>query len=166
MSTVGKEAPGRFPSFQLKALSGQIISETWLQQRPLTLVLFYKKDCPTSRLVNTLLSDLWQAHSLPPELVLLVSQDQEEKTARTVGEWGLPFPVACDAPAYTLSRGLDFEAVPTGYLVDQNLSIQQRFTGFVRQEFQAVLEALLKANGIDAPVDLNARSDLPVFSPG
>ncbi|RMG61229.1 MAG: hypothetical protein D6715_14055 [Calditrichaeota bacterium] len=166
MSTASKDARGRFPSFQLRSPSGQIISETWLQQRPLTLVLFYKKDCPTSRLVNTLLSDLWRAHSLPAELILLVSQDREEKTAQTVTEWELPFPVACDAPAYSLSKILDFEAVPTGYLVSRNLSIQHWFTGFVRQEFQEVLEALLKANGIDAPVELNARSDLPVFSPG
>ncbi len=166
MSTAGKKDVRFFPTFQLKSIDGQVIRESWCQQRPLSLILFYKKDCPTSCLVTTLLKELWRERGVPTDLVLLVSQDGAEKSARTVAEWDLPFPVVSDAPNYRLSKTLDFDAVPTGYLVDPNRQVQGRFTGFVRQEFQQVLETLLGANQCPAPAGLETRKGIPAFSPG
>ncbi len=155
-----------FPEFQLPTLERSIFTPAEFQKRPATLCLFFKDHCATSQLVLKLLQQVWQQQALPKEWVFLISQDEPPETQSFVAQLGLTFPVVVDYPDYRLSRALDFQTVPAMYLVDQQNQILSQMEGFVKPEYEILLQRLFAENGVQIVNLFESESNVPLLKPG
>ncbi|NOX36382.1 MAG: TlpA family protein disulfide reductase [Calditrichaeota bacterium] len=155
-----------FPEFQLPTLENRAVTQAGFQQRPATLCLFFKGSCATSQLVLNLLRQLWERQGLPEEWVLLISQDNVPETRTFVQQHGLSFPLVVDYPDYRLSRALDFQTVPAMYLVDRQSRILNHTEGFVKPEYEILLQRLFAENGVQIVELFESGANVPLLKPG
>ena len=156
----------RIPEFQLPSPEGTLLDHRWLGQRPATLLMVYKSSCATSLFALEILQQVWQRVSLPWALGLLISQDDPESTRTLVKRHGIRFPVVVDFPEYRLSRRLGFTTVPALYLVNRHAEILRQVQGFVRAEYETILERLFEAHRLSVREVFPDAASIPPLKPG
>ncbi len=156
----------RLTDFRLPTIDGGTLSLSDIQQRPATLLVFYKASCDTSVYALKLLNDFGRRRTSSDPLIYLISQDPPGETEAFIRRESLRLPVAVDYPEYRLSRQLDFRSVPAWYLVDGQGNIPGRSEGFVRTEVEHLLEELFRKNGQDLPPIFADPESVPALRPG
>lgn len=155
-----------FPEFELPTPAGSTLSAGELGKHPLSLITFYKASCDTSVYLLELLNDFGQRLALPHSPFWLVSQDSAEETRRFLTITNIRLPAAIDFPDYRLSRQLDFQSVPALYLVDRSEKILFHSVGFVKDEFQRILQRIAIKNGRRDVLVFQDEQTVAIFKPG
>jgi len=131
------------------------------------IVLFFKSDCETSRLVVPRLGPLARALDAEGRLFLAVAQEDESGAKAFREALGVPGTLGRDAAPYGTSAGYDVQSVPTLFVIDGAGVIAERVEGFVKREYLALGEAIEQALALgDVPPVLERAEDLPEFKPG
>ena len=131
----GADCRGR----EFTTLDGKQVKLSDFEGRRLLLV-FWTTWCPWCRKQMEQLKGLYENYR-GEVAVLAVSVDRErEKLESFVQEKGLPFPVIHDESRSLSACYGGIRAYPTLLILDENLRVQRRFTGFVHRD---ILEAEL-----------------------
>lgn len=131
------------------------------------IIIFFKSDCVTSRLVVPRLGPLARAVAAEGMLFLVVAQEGEAEARQVHEELGLPGTLAWEGAPYHASTAYDVRSVPTLFVVDGAGVIAERIEGFVKREYLALGAAIEQALALgDIPPILDHVEDLPEFKPG
>lgn len=131
------------------------------------IVVFFKSDCETSRLVVPRLGPLARALAAEGRLFLAVAQEDEGGAAKFREELGVPGTFAHERAPYGASADFGIRTVPTLIVIDGAGVIAERVEGFVKREYLALGEAVEQALALgDVPPVLERAEELPDFKPG
>lgn len=148
----------RVAPFTLDDLTGQQLS--FSGKRP-SLVCFIKEDCPTCREIMPVLCAMYDAFA--GHLDFYVIGQTEAGNQQLANTFHPPFNILNDS-ALKVSYETDIETVPTLLLTDANGQTQTEQVGFVRDEWQPMVNDLL-ASFVGSACDLD-WSSLPEWRPG
>jgi peroxiredoxin len=128
MKRVNDNAPG----FDLQDANGAPISlKNSLDGKPAVVALF-KVGCPTCQYAFPFLDRLYKSGVK----VIGISQDSAKDTRDFAKQFGVSFPLAIDAPKYTISKSYGITTVPSIFVVDEDGSIRYVAEGWVRKDFE------------------------------
>lgn len=131
------------------------------------IVLFFKSDCQTSRLVVPRLEPLARALNAEGRLFLAVAQEDEAGARAFREELGVPGTLAREGAPYGVSVDYEVRSVPTLFVIDGAGVIAERVEGFVKRDYLALGEAIEQALALgDVPPVLERADELPDFKPG
>ena len=135
MLEVGTKAP----AFTLAKLGGGGLSlEEALAAGPAVLA-FFKVSCPTCQVAMPFLERM--AGSTAARLVA-VSQDGPEATSEFHAEFGIKMPTLLDHQGYKTTKAFALTHVPSIFVVEPDGVISKSFTGFSKDDFEALGERL------------------------
>jgi peroxiredoxin len=149
---------GTQPEFSLKDLEGKL--HTLPDGRP-SLICFVKDDCETCNTAAPVLEALHRAYGSKLD-VLLIAQSGAAN-ADFAARHGLGMPVLDDT-ACKAAFDWDIESVPSVFWLDADGSVQTKFEGFIRSDWEALSSDISTATSLPAAqVDW---SSLPAWRPG
>jgi peroxiredoxin len=132
------------PDFDLQdPHSAPVSLKKSLGKKPVIVALF-KVGCPTCQYAFPFLERLHQKGVK----VVGISQDSAKDTRDFANQFGVTFPVAIDAPGYTISKAYGITTVPSMFVVDEDGSIRYVTEGWVRKDFDELARI---ASGEAAP---------------
>ena len=144
--------------FQLTDLTGALREFSGNRQ---SMVCFVKEDCPTCREVMPVLAAMH--NGLAQHLDFLVVGQTAAGNKKLQQDFDLPFSLLDDS-ALKVSFATDVETVPTLLVTDASGSVVAEQVGFVRDDWQSLVAALLEQGpGGDLGLDWSA---LPEWRPG
>ena len=132
----------------------------------LGLTVFFKRSCPTCRLVLPFLQRLHERIESHGGAVIGVSQDDAAETSDFAQENGLSLPILIDGPRLDVSRRYDLLAVPTLYLTDGAGKIRRARHGFHKEDLQLMGDELAASVGAPAAPLYGENESVPDFKPG
>ena len=131
------------------------------------ILVFFKSDCETSRLVLPRLGPLAKALVDEGMLFLAVAQEEEDSARRFDKELGVPGTLAWEDEPFPVSAAYEIQSVPTLFVIDGAGVIAERIEGFVKREYLALGAAVEQALALgDLPPVLERAEELPEFKPG
>jgi len=157
----------RAPAFTLPLLPGGSARLADLVDAGGGVLVFFKRDCPTSELLAPRLAPLAEALRREERLFLAVVQGTEEdaRAFRDAHAQGLP--LSWDAAPYDVSRAYDLSVMPTLLVIDGAGVVAERLEGFVKSEYLALGASIEQALSLgDIPPVLLRPAELPAVSPG
>lgn len=155
------------PPFDLGLTGGGFRSLPDLVEPGGGVLVFFKSDCETSRLVVPRLGPLAKALATEGMLFLAVAQETEEGALRFEKELGVPGTLAWEVAPHPVSVAYEVRSVPTLFVVDGAGVIAERIEGFVKREYLALGAAVEQALALgDIPPILERPEDLPERKPG
>ncbi len=151
---MNEQTQGTFAT-QLQDQHGKMLT---LPDEGFSVVVFLKEDCPTCKQALPVINAAAEATANSAACVVGIGQSLAGNKA-LVAAGLVDFPLL-DDDALHVSFNNDIEIVPTLLVVDEAGTVTSRLEGFVRDEWQALLNKEL-----DAPLELD-WSALPEWSPG
>jgi thiol-disulfide isomerase/thioredoxin len=131
------------------------------------ILVFFKSDCETSRLIVPRLGPLARALEAEGMLFLAVAQEGEDEALGFQSELGVPGTLAWEGAPYPVSTQYDVRSVPTLFVIDGAGVIAERLEGFVKREYLALGAAVEQALALgDVPPVLERPEELPERKPG
>ena len=144
--------------FSLNNLTGETYNFPGL--RP-SLVCFIKEDCPTCRIVMPVLAAMYD--SFGEQIDFYVIGQTAAGNQQLADEFQPPFSILND-DTLKVSFEADIETVPTLLLTDEKGKTVTQRVGFVRDEWQPMVEDLINTLGVES-CELD-WSSLPQWRPG
>jgi peroxiredoxin len=155
------------PDFNVPLVGGGYRSLADLLEPGGGILVFFKEDCATSRMVLPRLNPLAQALEREDRFFLAIAEDPEETARALRDELGIRFPLAWQAPPYHASRAYGVTTVPALFVVDGAGMIAERIEGFLKSEYESLGEAVEQALALGtAPPVLERPEELPALRPG
>lgn len=129
------------PAFDLKDLNGAGQSLDSILQKGPALLAFFKSSCPVCQLTFPYLERLAASTAVQ---VIGLSQDDAKTTTAFNNRFGVTFETLLDdsKAGYVVSNEFGITAVPSIFLVEQDGTISQAFSGFSKREMQAAGERM------------------------
>jgi len=146
---VMQAAGAQAPAFELASVGGGLRSlEQILTGGPVVLA-FFKVSCPVCQLIFPYLERLSAASALR---IMGISQDDAGATETFMGRLGVSIPMLFDRSeeGYPASNAYGISSVPSLFLVEPDGHIARAFSGFSKQDLEA----------------LGARMGVAAFRPG
>jgi len=162
-------APGTpAPDFELPDADGKKRSLSSERSRGPVLLVFYKISCPTCQFVLPFVDRLWKRLWGSAVTVLAVSQDPPDDTAAFNREFGMEMPSVFDGEeeGYPVSEQYGIAHVPALFLVEPDGVISYSGAGWVKAEFEELLERLAGAAGMERLELFEPGEDVPDFRGG
>ena len=131
----------------------------------LTLLFFFKHDCPTCDLVAPAIERINQGLSGAGLRVLGISQHDAEETAAFAQRHALTMPLGLDVDL-EVSALYGFDAVPALVLTGPDERVVTSVEGFVKAELLALARAAAEHYGADTPDIEDPSAPLPNWRPG
>ena len=125
------------PPFSLNAMDGSSVSFPSSGRQ--SVVCFVKEDCPTCREIMPVLAAVYRA--LSSKLDVHIIGQTLAGNAKLASEFDLPFSLLDDS-SLKVSFASDIDTVPTLFCNDEDGKPQQHLVGFVREEWQTLLETV------------------------
>lgn len=136
-----------------------------LRENPVVLA-FFKTSCPTCQLTFPFLERLYRRMEREGADLIGISQDAAPEVNAFREKFGITFPIAIDAPAYTESRAYDVRNVPTLYIVETDGLIAYRSIGFVKDDLEHFNRYWAEAKDWLARPLFEASDNVPATKPG
>jgi peroxiredoxin len=161
-------SPGtRAPDFNLPLVGGGYRGLCDLLEPGGGVLVFFKEDCPASRLVVPALKPLADALRREERFFLAIAEDPEEVALAFREEHGIRFPVAWQEAPYAASVAYGISTVPALFVIDGPGVIAERVEGFIKSEYLALGAGIEQALALGvAPPILERPEDLPQLRPG
>lgn len=155
------------PRFDVALVGGGFRSLPDIVEAGGGIVVFFKSDCETSRLIVPRLGPLARALAAEGMLFLVIAQEGEASARTFQAERGVPGSLAWEDAPYHASADYDVRSVPTLFVIDGAGVIAERIEGFMKREYIALGAAVEQALALgDIPPVLEHAEDLPEFKPG
>lgn len=143
------QAGAQAPEIQLKTTEGGSFS---LQQESANipvLAAFFKAECPTCQYTFPFLERIYKAYPRDRVKVVGISQNDATTTQDFMKQFGVTFPIALDdTKSYPASRAYGLTTVPSTYFVGKGGKVEAAVVGWVKDEMEALNEAVARATGI------------------
>lgn len=150
------------PDFNLPLFEG---GETTLLDDPrMTLLTFYKYNCPTCQLTLPYIQKIFKAYGEPIRF-LAIAQDGRDTTASFRQDYGITQPTALDESPYRVSRLYDIESVPALFLINSDRTIRYAGDGFVKQDLLNLADVLAEKS-TRPQIELFGNDPVPAMKPG
>jgi peroxiredoxin len=157
----------RAPAFTLPLLVGGAARLEHLVEAGGGVLVFFKKDCPTSELLAERLATLADALRREQRLLLAVCQGSEEDAREFGSAHAEGLALAWDAAPFEASRAYGVTMVPTLFVIDGAGVVAERLEGFVKSEYLALGASIEQALSLgDIPPVLHRPEELPAAKPG
>jgi peroxiredoxin len=154
------------PEFTLKSLDGKQFSLKSALEKGPAVVSFFKVSCPVCQFTFPFLERLHQRYGGDGVTFLGVSQNDARDTKSFAQEYGVTFPILLDEKGYPASNAYGLTNVPTVFLVETDGSVKVSTMGFVKNDLEAIADALADRNKMArAPLFLGNES-VPAYRPG
>lgn len=154
------------PNIELKSTDGSAFSLKTEAAHGPVIATFFKVGCPTCQYTFPFLERVHKAYPRGVKVVG-VSQDDAAKTAAFIKEFGLTFPVLLDdTKKYPASNAYGLETVPATFLVDKQGTVEMTMVGWVKEEFQTLVESAAMAAGVATKPIFKAGEDVKDFKAG
>ncbi len=157
MPTAGHRAP----EFTLADING----ERRALDRPLTLAIFFKTNCPTCQYAWPFYERLYQAYKNAGLQVLAISQHDQIKTRQYQKTYAATFPHLVDAD-WQVSKKYDPDFVPSGYLVDADKRIAASYASWNREQFEQLSRQIAEYLHVEPQAVIRANEHVVDFKPG
>jgi len=151
------------PDFSLPAVSspesdaGEFSLRAALEKGPV-LAAFFKVGCPTCQYTFPYLERIHKSYGDETITIVGISQNDEEKTAAFLKEYGVTFRTLLDDPAsYAVSNAYGLTNVPSLFLIGQDGKIEISSVGWLKPEIEVINRKLAAAQQTPA---------IPIFKPG
>ena len=155
------------PPFDLALTGGGFRSLADVVEPGGGILVFFKSDCETSRLIVPRLGPLAKALMNEGMLFLSVAQEEEDGALQFERELGVPGTLAWENAPYPVSAAYGVRTVPTLFVIDGAGIIAERIEGFVKREYLALGAAIEQALALgDIPPVLERPEELPAIKPG
>jgi peroxiredoxin len=146
--------------------AGKFSLQAALQQGPV-LIAFFKVGCPTCQYTFPFLERIHKAHGDKKITIVGISQNDQEKTAAFLKEFGVTFRTLIDDPnGYAVSNAYGLTNVPSLFLIAQSGQIEISSVGWIKKEIEAINRNLAAAQQIPAPPIFQSGEDVREFRAG
>jgi peroxiredoxin len=137
--------PGELaPLFSLPATDNTIWSLAQLLRGRRALLLFFRRDCPASRLMLQLLERIYRRLYRAGLRAAGIAQDSHRDTLEMADAYQITFPLLIDHPRFEVSRAYGITKVPARLLLDPERRVVARGDGFSRSELEALFAQLTR----------------------
>ncbi|MBI4639904.1 MAG: TlpA family protein disulfide reductase [Candidatus Tectomicrobia bacterium] len=153
------------PAFQLTALDHKVYSLGEGITTDLVLVMFFNTDCPTCQLTLPYIEKLYKTYKETGFKVWGVSQDDEAETTKFLTRHKASFPILLDDE---LKMTVEYEVatVPTLFLVGKGREVLQSYTGFTKDDMNALAVQVAGHYKAEAVVIADPYDGNPNWKPG
>ena len=156
----------RAPVFDLPDLEGRRHRLEQILARGPALAVFWKPLCSTCDLAFPYLQRLADAYPAGGWQPLAISQDSAERSAASVRQYGLTFPILIEGDGWPASREYDPEATPTAFLIAPDGTIELTSVGFSKADLNEIARRLAEHLGTAPRVIAEENDGNPSFKPG
>ena len=130
-------AGAKAPDFSLSALDGSQFSLQAAQQGGPVLAVFFKVSCPVCQYAFPYFERLYKAHGGQQVSFVAISQDDKNKTAAFLKEYGVTFRTLLDdSNGYAASNAYGLTNVPSWFLIGQDGTIEISSVGWSKQDVE------------------------------
>ncbi|EQB63151.1 MAG: Alkyl hydroperoxide reductase/ Thiol specific antioxidant/ Mal allergen [candidate division Zixibacteria bacterium RBG-1] len=132
----------------------------------LTLIAFFKINCPTCQFTFPFLERLHKNYAGKGFTLWGISQNNQAETLQFAREYKISFPLLLDQNNYQISYAYGITVVPTLFLIDKNQEILFTCEGFAKEDLDKISQEIAQRIG-SSPVNIFAReSYVPAFKAG
>jgi peroxiredoxin len=152
--TAGTQAP----DFWLPAIGGGTFTLQEALKKGPVVAAFFKVSCPVCQYAFPFLERLHKAYCDQKATIVGISQDDRQKTAAFLKEYGVTFSTLLDDPnGYAVSNAYGLTNVPSIFLIAQDGEIEISSVGWVKQDVEEIGRKL---------AGLQKTSPAPLFRAG
>lgn len=160
------ETGTKAPDFKLSAPDGKSHSLKEKLSTDLTLIAFFKINCPTCQFSLPFLEKLHKNYAGKGFTLWGISQNNQAETLQFAKEYKITFPLLLDQNNYQISYVYGITVVPTILLIDKNQEILFSSEGFAKEDLEKLSREIAQRIGT-APVNIFAgESYVPAFKAG
>lgn len=154
------------PDFKLSGTDGKTSSLKEKLSTDLTLLAFFKINCPTCQFTFPFLEKLHKNYAGKGFTLWGISQNNQAETLQFAGEYKISFPLLLDQNNYQISYAYGITVVPTLFLIDKNQEILFTGEGFAKEDLEKLSQEIAQRVGL-SPVNIFAdESYVPAFKAG
>lgn len=154
------------PDFKLVGTDGKTYSLKEKLSTDLTLIAFFKINCPTCQFTFPFLERLHKNYAGKGFTLWGISQNNQADTLQFAGEYKVTFPLLLDQNNYQISYAYGITIVPTLFLIDKNQEILFSSEGFAKQDLEKLSGDIAERVGTTV-VDIFAGENyVPAFKAG
>lgn len=160
------ETGTKAPDFKLTATDGKSYSLKEKLSTDLTLIAFFKINCPTCQFTFPFLEKLHKNYTGKGFTLWGISQNNQAETLQFAREYKISFPLLLDQNNYQISYAYGITVVPTLFLIDKNQEILFTAEGFAKDDLEKLSIEIAQRIG-SSPVNIFAgESYVPAFKAG
>ncbi len=132
----------------------------------LTLIAFFKINCPTCQFTFPFLEKLHKNYAVKGFTLWGISQNNQAETIQFAREYKITFPLLLDQNNYQISYAYGITVVPTLFLIDKNQEILFSGEGFAKEDLEKLTQESAQRIG-SSPFDIFVgESEVPAFKAG
>ena len=162
MLEIGTKAP----DFKLTATDGKSDSLKEKLSTDLTLIAFFKINCPTCQFTFPFLEKLHKNYAGKGFTLWGISQNNQAETLQFAREYKISFPLLLDQNNYQISYAYGITVVPTLFLIDTNQEILFSGEGFAKEDLEKLSRDIAERVGTTVVDIFAGESYLPAFKAG
>jgi len=160
------EVGTKAPDFKLTAADGNSYSLKNQLSSDLTLIAFFKVNCPTCQFTFPFLEKLHKNYTGKEFSLWGISQNNQGDTLQFARQYQIGFPLLLDLNHYHVSNSYGITIVPTLFLIDKNQEISFVSEGFAKGDLEK-LSGEIAERLATTEVDIFAgESYVPAFKAG
>ena len=160
------ETGTKAPDFKLSGTDSKTYSLKEKLATDLTLIAFFKINCPTCQFTFPFLEKLHKSYAGKGFTLWGISQNNQAETREFASQYQISFPLLLDQNNYQISYAYGITVVPTLFLIDKNQEILFTGEGFAKEDLEKLSQEIAQRTGT-APVNIFAgESYVPAFKAG
>ncbi len=160
------EIGAKAPEFKLTATDGKGYSLKEKLSTDLTLIAFFKINCPTCQFIFPFIERLHENYSGKGFTLWGISQNNHAETLQFAKDYKISFPLLLDQNNYQVSYAYGITVVPTLFLIDKNQEILFTSEGFAKEDLEKLSGDIAERVG-NTVIDVFAgESNVPAFKAG
>ncbi len=160
------EIGAKAPEFKLTATDGKSYSLKEKLSTDLTLIAFFKINCPTCQFIFPFIERLHENYSGKGFTLWGISQNNHAETLQFAKDYKISFPLLLDQNNYQVSYAYGITVVPTLFLIDKNQEILFTSEGFAKEDLEKLSGDIAERVG-NTVIDVFAgESNVPAFKAG
>jgi peroxiredoxin len=155
------------PPFELLAMDGSRFSLEKALARGPVLAIFFKISCPVCQYAFPYFERIYKNYGSGKLSIVGISQNGREETGQFVAHYGVTFPILLDdTQRFAASNAYGLTNVPTAFWIAEDSEIEISSVGWVRQDFEQLVEKAAAASGAAAKPMFQASEQIADFRAG
>jgi len=160
------ETGTKAPDFKLSGTDGKSYSLKEKLSSDLTLIAFFKINCPTCQFTFPFLEKLHKNYAGKGFALWGISQNNQAETREFASQYQISFPLLLDQNNYQISYAYGITVVPTMFLIDKNQEIIFTSEGFAKEDLEKLSGDIAARVGATVIDIFAGESYVPAFKAG
>ncbi len=160
------ETGTKAPDFKLSGTDGKSHSLKEKLSSDLTLLAFFKINCPTCQFTFPFLEKLHKNYAGKGFTLWGISQNNQAETLQFASQYKISFALLLDQNNYQISYAYGITVVPTLFLIDKNQEILFSSEGFAKEDLEKLSREIAQRIGLSPANIFAGESYVPAFKVG